>query len=111
MRQAARNRSRQEIICDILSIVELGGVTKTKVMYRASLSYAQLKSYESYLQSNKLIEISKADDIWILTDKGKQYLEACKLVEQIVERAPEPSRSFPANPEAVTAAPNMFNAH
>ena len=111
MRQSARNRSRQEIICDILSTIELGRASKTKVMYRASLSYTQLKTYENYLQSNKLIEISKADDLWTLTDKGKQYLDACKLVEQIVKRPPEPNLSIAVNAEAVTAAANISTAH
>lgn len=107
MRQAARNRSRQDIICDILSTIELEKLSKTKVMYRASLSYTQLKNYENYLQSNELIEISKADDLWMLTGKGKQYLDACRLVEQIVKQSPEPNSIVPVNDEAITSAVNV----
>ena len=55
-------------------------------MYRASLSYTQLKYYEDYLQDNALIATADGD-LWALTDKGKQYLQACKHADEIL-RAP-----------------------
>lgn len=107
MRQSVRNRSRQEIICDILSTIQLASVSKTKVMYRASLSYAQLKSYENYLASNKIIKITD-DGLWMLTEKGKQYHDACKLVEQIMKRPSEQSNAVDEEADnAVTANPSI----
>jgi predicted transcriptional regulator len=52
-------------------------------MYRASLSYTQLKYYEDYLEHNALIGTTD-DDLWMLTGKGKQYLQACKAADQIL---------------------------
>ena len=49
------NRSRTEIVSNILEAAN-GGVTKTKIMYKAFLSYNQLREYLSILIENNLIE-------------------------------------------------------
>jgi predicted transcriptional regulator len=51
-------RSRTEIVCNILDATNGGGATKTKIMYKAFLSYTQLKEYLSVLTENNLIEYS-----------------------------------------------------
>ena len=48
-------RNRTEILGNILDATN-GGATKTKIMYAAFLSYAQLKEYLSLLIDNNLIE-------------------------------------------------------
>ncbi|TLX89156.1 MAG: hypothetical protein E6K94_10950, partial [Thaumarchaeota archaeon] len=48
-------RSRTEIVSMILEAAN-GGATKTRIMYKAFLSYAQLKEYLSVLIENNLIE-------------------------------------------------------
>ena len=48
-------RSRTEIISVILEAAN-GGATKTRIMYKAFLSYAQLKEYLSVLIENNVIE-------------------------------------------------------
>ena len=48
-------RSSTEIISMILDAAN-GGATKTKIMYKAMLSYNQLKEYFSVLIENNLIE-------------------------------------------------------
>ena len=53
-------------------------------MYRASLSYTQLKYYEEYMQNNALI-VAADGDLWALTDKGRQYLQACKHADEILK--------------------------
>lgn len=88
---------------DILATVEHAAMSKTKVMYRASLSYTQLKYYEDYLQTNRLIELTEDGDLWMLTEKGKRYLQACKLADQIL-RMPSPSASSSKENDLVTAA-------
>ena len=48
-------RSRTEIVAMILDAAN-GGATKTKMMYKAFLSYNQLKEYLSVLIENNLLE-------------------------------------------------------
>ena len=49
------NRSRTEIVGSILDAAN-GGATRTKIMYKAFLSYNQVKGYLSVLIVNNLIE-------------------------------------------------------
>ncbi|HEX2304921.1 MAG TPA: winged helix-turn-helix domain-containing protein, partial [Nitrososphaeraceae archaeon] len=48
-------RSRTEIVSMILEAAN-GGATKTRIMYKAFLSYAQLREYLSVLIENNLLE-------------------------------------------------------
>ena len=48
-------RSRTEIVGNLLDAAN-GEATKTKIMYKAFLSYEQLKEYLSVLIENNLIE-------------------------------------------------------
>jgi len=48
-------RSRSDISQMILESAN-GGSTKTKIMYKAYLSFAQLKEYLTVLQENGLLE-------------------------------------------------------
>ena len=48
-------RSRTEIVGNILDSAN-GGASKTKIMYKAFLSYNQLKEYLTILIENNLIE-------------------------------------------------------
>jgi predicted transcriptional regulator len=68
-------RSRTEIVCNILDATNGGGATKTKIMYAAFLSYAQLKEYLSVLIENNLIEYSNGTQTFKTTEKGFNYLK------------------------------------
>ena len=52
-----------------------GGTTKTKIMYRAFLSYGQLKEYLSVLIENNLIEYRDGTRKFKTTEKGLNYLK------------------------------------
>lgn len=65
-------RSRTDIIGQILEAAQ-GGTTKTKIMYQAYLSYAQLKEYLSILMENGLIEYVPAEHIYRTTEKGQRF--------------------------------------
>ena len=79
------NRSRTEIVGNILEVAN-GGVSKTKIMYIAFLSYGQLKEYLSILIENSLIEYLDGDNKFKTTEKGLNYLnihnESKKLLPQ-----------------------------
>ena len=67
-------RSRTEIVGNILEAAN-GGATKTKIMYRAFLSYGQLKEYLSVLIENNLIEYIDGTHKFKTTEKGLNYLK------------------------------------
>jgi predicted transcriptional regulator len=78
-------RSRTEILGNILDATN-GGATKTKIMYSAFLSYAQLKEYLSILIDNNLIEYSNGAHKFKTTEKGlnclKMYREIGEFLQQ-----------------------------
>jgi len=69
-----KNRSRTEIVSNILEAAN-GGVTKTKIMYKAFLSYNQLKEYISILIENNLIEYLDGTHKFKTTAKGLNLLK------------------------------------
>ena len=66
-------RSRTEIVGHILDAAN-GGTTKTKIMYRAFLSYAQLKEYLALLHANGLLEYDQAAEKYRTTARGLKFL-------------------------------------
>ena len=70
-----KNRNRIEIISQILDIASGGGATKTKIMYKAFLSYAQLKEYLEILIQNDLLA-NDTPAIYKTTSKGLRFLSA-----------------------------------
>jgi len=52
-----------------------GGATKTKIMYKAFLSYAQLREYLSVLIENNLIEYVEVSQTYKTTEKGLNFLK------------------------------------
>jgi predicted transcriptional regulator len=67
-------RSRTEILGNILDAAN-GRATKTKIMYKAFLSYGQLKEYLSVLIENNLIEYLDGTRTFKTTEKGLNYLK------------------------------------
>jgi predicted transcriptional regulator len=67
-------RSRTEIVGMILDAAN-GGTTKTKIMYKAFLSYAQLKEYLAVLIENKLLDYIDGTQTYKTTEKGLNFLK------------------------------------
>jgi predicted transcriptional regulator len=78
---AMKYRSRTDITAQVLEAANRGS-TKTKIMYKAFLSYAQLKEYLSVLIQNDLLEYIEGEQIYKTTDKGNRFL---KIYNQIGE--------------------------
>ncbi len=76
MENENKRRDRLYIIAEILKIAEDGSL-KTQIMYKANLSFAQLKEYLSFLIRMKLLEIQKEErkKIYVTTAKGEEYLD------------------------------------
>ena len=85
-----KNRSRTEIVGNILDSAN-GGATKTKIMYRAFLSYGQLKEYLSILIENNLIEYLDGARRFKTTTKGlfflKMHNELAELYNKLLSNA------------------------
>ena len=69
MIQKMKYRSRSEIVAIILEAAN-GGTTRTRIMYKAFLSFAQLKEYLSMLLEKGLIEYEEGTRRYKTTEKG-----------------------------------------
>jgi len=74
-------RSRTEISAMILEAVRQGA-TKTKIMYKAYLSYTLVKQYLAFLQENDLLKYEKLTKQYRITEKGIKFLHS---YDQILE--------------------------
>ena len=90
----AKYRSRAEIIASLLdAIYETGNqVTKTKLMYKTFLSYAQFKEYVEMLVENGLIEYHTADQVFKITERGIEFLKAWQQIEEMAPATIKPKR-------------------
>ena len=80
-------RSRTEIVANILNAAN-GRATKTKIMYVAFLSYAQLKEYLSVMIENNLIEYLDGTHEFKTTEKGLNYLKMHNEIGELLQRTP-----------------------
>jgi predicted transcriptional regulator len=90
-----RYRSRTEIITQILEIVNDGGssssrfgdggVSKTKIMYKAFLSYNQLKEYLAVLTKSDLLSYDGQTRMFKTTEKGLEFLKAYAQINQLMK--------------------------
>ncbi|HJW19486.1 MAG TPA: DUF4364 family protein [Candidatus Nitrosotalea sp.] len=76
-------RSRTDIVAMILQSAH-NGVTKTKIMYKAYLSYTQVKEYLAFLQDNHLIKYEEGNQIYRITDKGRNFLDAYDKINELI---------------------------
>ena len=84
-----KNRSRSDLMGSILEAIIRGRSTKTKIMYGAYLSYAQLNQYMSFLLEAGLVKDQKSKEdlfssIFVITDKGKHFLDIHNKINEMV---------------------------
>ncbi len=81
--------SRSVIVGEILaSAREIEGVTKTRIMFNAYLSFAQLKDYLAILMENGLLEHMPENNRDRTTAKGVRMLDAWKKVNDLFKETP-----------------------
>lgn len=81
-------RNRIEIIAQILEVVNEGsddGVTKTKIMYKAFLNYAQLKEYLTILTDNGLLSYDVGTQTFKTSKKALRFLKACNQLDLLTK--------------------------
>jgi predicted transcriptional regulator len=76
-------RSRTDIIAMILRAA-LNGATKTRIMYGAYLSYAQVKEYLSFLIERNLIAYEEGSGIYRLTENGMKLLRVYEGISEMI---------------------------
>lgn len=87
------NRSRIDIIIDVLEVAKMG-VNKTGLVYRTNLNFKLANHYLEILQNQGLVE--KRLDKYITTDKGKAFLQKANEVTLYLEPCMKASvGSFP----------------
>lgn len=69
-------RSRTDIAAAILEIAK-NGTLKTTIMYKAFLSYPQLKEYLELLTDGELLEYSKENKEYRTTERGRHFIKIC----------------------------------
>ena len=79
-----RYRSRTEILGMILEAAN-GNATKTRIMYKAFLSYAQLKEYLSVLIENNLVEFLEGSQTYKTTEKGFNFLKMHNEIGELLQ--------------------------
>jgi predicted transcriptional regulator len=80
------NRSRLSIIYQILTICNDDQVSQTKLMYKANLSYFQLKKYVKTLMTKKLLQevVHTGKKSYICTPRGQQFIEAFRELTMLL---------------------------
>ena len=76
-------RSRTDIVHLILEAANGGAATKSKIMYKAFLSFGQLKEYLMVLIENDLLEYEDGQSTYRTTSKGIRLLQIFNNMEEL----------------------------
>ena len=78
-------RSRSDIVELLLDAANGGGATKTKLMYKAYLSFNQLREYLTLLVENGLIDY-EVGQTYRTTEKGMRVLHLQNEIDEVSSR-------------------------
>jgi predicted transcriptional regulator len=82
-----KRRSEIEVLASMLEVAR-GGVNKTKILYKANLSYSQLVNYLRFLMEKGLmdvVELKKGRNRYTTTTKGFLFLTAWQKTMPFLE--------------------------
>jgi predicted transcriptional regulator len=82
-------RSRIDIISQILEVANGGGVTKTNIMYKAFLSYAQMKEYLTIVTESDLLSYDTDTQTFKTTEKGLRFLKTYSQMGEEMKAPPQ----------------------
>ncbi len=84
-------RDRSEIIRQILEVANSAeDVTKTKIMYKAFLSYKQLNEYLRVLIERHLLSYDSITHTFKVTEKGLRLLQFYNELDDMMNKALQP---------------------
>jgi len=76
-------RNRTEIIASVLEATKGDGVSKTRIMFTAYLSYEQLNEYLKELLDKGLLTYNLHTRTYNITSKGTKFLELYSELEKV----------------------------
>jgi predicted transcriptional regulator len=74
-------RTKTEIMSEILGIANGSATTKTKIMYRAFLSFTQMKKLLMVLTQNGLLSYDVDAQTFKTTEKGLRFLDTYNQID------------------------------
>ena len=79
-----------EIISRILEALNGGGgATRTRIMYHAFVSHAQMKEYLSYLADNGMLRYDSESEKFKITERGLEFLRIYTEIDEMI-KVPRP---------------------
>jgi predicted transcriptional regulator len=88
-------RDRTEIIRQILDIANgAEDITKTKIMYRAFISYHQLKEFLTLLTERDLLRYDSITNTYKTTEIGFRLLQLCNELDDITKGSSQSTQPF-----------------
>jgi predicted transcriptional regulator len=79
-----KNRSKMEIFGRVLAVANGPGVTKTKIMYRAYLSFTQMKEILTTMIERGLLQFDKTTQTYKTTEKGLKVVQAYTELNELM---------------------------
>jgi len=81
-----KQRSNIEIMSEILDAANgRSGAGKTKIMYKAFLSYSQLKEYLPVLTERGLLSFDTDTQTFRTSKKGLKFLDTCNRMDDAMK--------------------------
>lgn len=85
-----KTRSSVDIIAQILNAANYSGsITKSKIMYEAYLSHAQLKEYTSVMVESDLLKYDENKHTYRLTGRGLRFLKLYGQIDKLIHSLKE----------------------
>jgi predicted transcriptional regulator len=91
-----KRRDKLVIMTEIIGIA-IKGTSKTQIMYKANLSFSQLKRYLALLAHHSLLKKSAYDgkEIYKATPKGVEFMERQQQIIDLINEEPTENGAKP----------------
>ena len=91
-----KRRDKLVIMAEII-VIAIKGASKTQIMYKANLSFAQLKRYLALLSHYRLLKKSAyaGREIYKATPKGVEFMERQQQIIDLISEEPDVSSLKP----------------
>ena len=94
MHAKLKRRDDLGIIADMLEVSKIRSC-KTRIMYRANLSFTQLNGYMTFLITHNLVEQNKDTETqeYLITEQGTEFLQKYRELTRLIKEEPEDQKT------------------